>query len=352
MGKAEERAVLRVVRQGFLSEGRDVAALTREICQFIGVPSGTATSSGTAALHLALLVLGLQPGDEVIIPSYVCSALACAVGSVAARPVLADIGEDSYNLTAETVHKALSRKTKAIIVPHMFGLAADLDTFSRFGIPIIEDCAHALGSHYKAKPVGANGTLSICSFYATKIIGAAGGGFLSSREPDLIRKAEDLSYYGKKTGFQQRFNYRISNLQAAIVRCQLRRLASFIRRRKFIARQYSSAFRDLPLQLPAASSETTEHIYYRYMVRVKGCADEFRRRMRALGVHCGYGVLEPLHRAFNLDARLFPNSERAAEHAVSIPIYPALKDPEIEHVIASVRGASFEEGSEFVQGRK
>jgi dTDP-4-amino-4,6-dideoxygalactose transaminase len=336
-GKAEERAVLRVVRQGFLSEGPDIAALTREVCQFIGVPSGTATSSGTAALHLALLVLGLQPGDEVIIPSYVCSALACAIGCIAARPVLADIGEDTYNMTAETVRKVLSPKTKAIIVPHMFGEAADLDALSRLGIPMIEDCAHALGSHYKGEPVGASGTLSICSFYATKIVGAGGGGFLSSREPDLIRKAEDLSYYGKKTGFQQRFNYRISNLQAAIVRCQLRRLAWFIRRRKLIARQYSSAFRDLPLRLPPASSETTEHIYYRYIVQVKRSADDFRRRMAQKGVHCGYGVLEPLHRAFALDPRHFPNSERAAKHAVSIPIYPRLRAQEVNKVISTVQ---------------
>jgi perosamine synthetase len=337
LGKAEERAVLRALRIRCLSEGPDVVALTREVCQFTGVPYGIATSSGTAALHLALLVLGVQPGDEVVIPSYVCSALACAIGYVAARPVVADIGEGTYNLTAETARKVLSRKTKAIIVPHMFGEAADLDALSRLGIPMIEDCAHSLGSHHKGRPVGAFGTLSVCSFYATKIISAGGGGFLSSREPDLIHQAEDLSYYGKKTGFQQRFNYRISNLQAAIARCQLRRLTWFIRRRKSIARQYSSAFRDLPLRLPLASSETSEHIYYRYIVQVKGPADDFRRRMAGKGVRCGYGVLEPLHRAFGLDPRHFPNSERAANHAVSIPIYPGLRGQEVKKVISSVK---------------
>jgi dTDP-4-amino-4,6-dideoxygalactose transaminase len=219
----------------------------------------------------------------------------------------------------------------------MFGLPADLDGFFSFGIPIIEDCAHAVGARYKGRAVGGIGMLSICSFYATKMIGAAGGGFIAAQGAGLIDRARELSWYNGKKGAELRFNYRLSNLQAALARCQLARLDSYVHRRKAIARQYNAALRHLDLQLPGVADELMDHVFYRYMVQVKGAGDEFRRRMLKEGVRCGYGVLEPLHSSLGLPARDFPNSHQAAEHAVSLPIYPALGEDDIRHVATVVQ---------------
>lgn len=336
IGVEEEDALLKVVRSGCLSEGAEIGLLEEKICSTVSARAGIAVSSGTTSLHLALLVLGIKEGDEVVLPSYVCQSLLHAVRYVGANPVLADVG-GCYNLTPETVHRILTGRTKAIIVPHMFGLTADLDGLSALGIPIIEDCAHALGVQYKGRPVGGIGILAVSSFYATKLIGAAGGGFLCSQNQGLIDKARDISTCNGKKGADLRYNYGLSNLQAAMALCQLDRLEFLIRRRKAIADRYDTAFSGLNVRIPIISDSSMDHAYYRYMLMVEDSGSDFRRRMLDRGVKCGAGVLEPLHRSLGLSPRSFPVSEHATEHGVSIPVYPALEDEEVDHVISAVK---------------
>ena len=337
LGRQEEKAAIRALRHRWLSEGPDNATLVRRMCGLLRVPAGIGTSSGTAALHLALLALNTGAGDEVVLPSYVCPSLLYAIRYCNATPVLVDCGDINYNITADSVRPALTRKTKALMVPHMFGLTADLSSLAELGIPIIEDCAHTIGAFYKGQPVGSIGKLSIFSFYATKMIGAAGGGFLASSDPGLIEKAKDLSSINGKRGSRLRFNYQLSNMQAAIASCQLKRLGGFVRRRKRIAAYYNRALRELQLSVPEYRSEFMDHVYYRYIIEIPTDADEFRRAMFKNGVHCGYGVLEPLHRSMGLTSKQFPNSDRAADHAVSIPIYPALEDEDVKKITSAIK---------------
>jgi perosamine synthetase len=174
--EADLAVVAKVLRSGHLAQGRHVLSLEQKAASFIEVRHAVAVSSGTAALHLSLRALGVDEGSEVILPSYVCTAPLNAVKYVRATPVLVDIDPATYNITAETIIKARSNRTRAIIVPHMFGLPADIDPIISLGIPVIEDCAHSIGARYRGRLTGSIGLLSVFSFYATKMLGAGEGG--------------------------------------------------------------------------------------------------------------------------------------------------------------------------------
>jgi len=156
--------VIGVLRSGQLAQGRVVSSLEEKSASLIGVKHAAAVSSGSAALHLALLSLGVGEGSEVILPSYVCTALLNAIHYVGATPVLADIDPNTYNITSESIKKVFTHKTKAIIVPHMFGLPAHIDTILSLGIPVIEDCAHSIGATVNGRKAGSFGLVSILSF--------------------------------------------------------------------------------------------------------------------------------------------------------------------------------------------
>ncbi|MFA4932791.1 MAG: DegT/DnrJ/EryC1/StrS aminotransferase family protein, partial [Caldisericia bacterium] len=183
LDQRDYNAVLRVLQSGQISQGEYVKRFEANLSEFVGVKGGVATNSGTSALHLALLALEVGKGDEIILPSYVCTALLNAINYVGATPVLVDIEPDSFNLDAKRVKESLTEKTKAIIVPHLFGLPADMEELQSFGIPLIEDCAQALGATYKGKQAGSFGALSIFSFYATKVIASGEGGMVLSDSP-------------------------------------------------------------------------------------------------------------------------------------------------------------------------
>ena len=167
LGPAEMKAVSDVIASGYVAEGAIVQEFEQKFADYLNVKHAVATNSGTSALHLALLALEVGPGDEVIIPSYVCCALLNAVNYTGATPVLADIGPDTYNLEAADVKKRLTNKTKAIIVPHLFGKSADLDPLLKLDVPIIEDCARRWGAEYAQRPVGTFGLVSIYGLYTS-----------------------------------------------------------------------------------------------------------------------------------------------------------------------------------------
>ena len=176
LGLKEVAALMRVMQSGQIAQGTAVDVFEKELAQITGVKGAVAVSSGTAALHLGLLALGIGKGDEVLLPSYVCTALLNAIHYTHATPRLVDIHPDSFNIDASMVKKSLSKRSKAIIVPHLFGLPADLDDLLAMGVPVIEDCAHALGMSYHGKTVGGFGVFSFASFYATKLITTGEGG--------------------------------------------------------------------------------------------------------------------------------------------------------------------------------
>ncbi|MDY7030958.1 MAG: DegT/DnrJ/EryC1/StrS family aminotransferase [Thermodesulfobacteriota bacterium] len=327
-------AVSAVLRSGHLSLGEYVRMFEAELSQRIGVKGAVATNSGTSALHLALLSFDIGEGDEVIIPSYVCSALLNAIHYVRATPILADIVPDSFNLDAEHVKQSITERTKAIIVPHLFGLPADLDELLSLGVPLIEDCAQALGASYHGKHVGSFGVVSIFSFYATKVITSGEGGMILSHSEDLLEKARDLRDYDNKDDYKIRFNYKMTDLQGALGMSQIEKLPFFLNKRKSIAERYTSELGDIPALLPREYPDR-EHIFYRYVIRVLGNVEAISAEMKRRNISCERPVYNPVHSYLNISH--FPQSDRIWKSALSLPIYPSLSFDEVARVINEVK---------------
>ena len=324
--------VIGVLRSGQLAQGRVVSSLEEKSASLIGVNHAVAVSSGSAALHLSLLSLGVGEGSQVIMPSYVCTALLNAVHYVGATPVLADIDPNTYNITSENVEKVITDKTKAIIVPHMFGLPADIDAILSLGIPGIEDCAHSIGATVNGRYVGSFGLVSILSFYATKMLGAGEGGMVLSNDRGLIDGIRDLRAYDEREAYTVRYNYKLTDIQAAVVVSQLNKLSAFIEKRKEIAALYNHGLKRVGVRLPVVPEER-EHIYYRYVILLENSL-EFMKEMRKRGIECRRPVFKPLHRYLSLPG--YPITDEVWEKAVSIPIYPSLTAEEAHRIVDAI----------------
>ena len=331
LGKEEARAVAAVIESGNIAEGEVVHRFENAFAEKFGVRHAVATSSGTAALHLILLSMGIGPNDEVIIPSYVCTALLHAVRYIRARPILAEIDPVTYNIDPDDVQKRITTRTKAIIVPHMFGLAADLDKLLKLDVPIIEDCAQAVGGTYRKKPLGTFADAAIFSFYATKMMATGEGGMVTSSSIELIERIRDLKTYDEKEADKVRYNYKMTDVQAAIGEVQLGRLDDFIDRRKSIAHQYINSLKSLNIKLP---EENSEHIHYRFVVGLEADCDSFIRILSQKGIGCARPVFLPIHRHLKLDG--YPRTDHIWKTALSIPIYPSLSNNHVKRLITEI----------------
>ncbi len=317
-----------------LVQGPEVHAFEKEVGSFLGMPAGVALSSGTAALHLALLGLGVGAGDEVILPSYVCVAPLHAIEYVGATPRLADADPKTYNLDPDDVRRRMGRRTRAIIAPHLFGRPADLAPLLDLGVPVIEDCAQAVGAAYRGRPVGTFGAVAVLSFYATKLLTTGEGGMLLSRDPRLLARVRDLRDYDERRRHALRFNYKLTDFQAALGRSQLRRFPAVLRRRAAIAASYRQAWSGLPLQLPEPGPQST-HAYHRFVITSGRAATGIVRRLAALGITARLPVFQPLDRPLGLTP--LPGTSQIHRHAVSLPIYPGLTQADEAAVVAAVR---------------
>ena len=326
-------SVLDVLKSGHLAQGEQVAGFEDAFCSFVGVRNGVAVSSGTAALHLSLLALGVGNGDEVIIPSYVCCALLNAVKYVKAVPVIADIDRFTFNIDTNDIEKRITSKTKAIIVPHMFGFPADIDELLSFGIPVIEDCAQSIGAKYQGRYTGSFGVCSIFSFYATKMLATGEGGMILSNDDRLTGILRDLRDYDEKDCYSVRYNYKMTDIQAALGISQLKKLPSFIGRRKEIASLYNRALNEISFPVPSAF-EGREHIYYRYVLLLNDSSG-FIENMLKMGIECRRPVFKPLHEYFGLSG--YPVTREVMGRAVSIPVYPLLRDADTHKISAGIK---------------
>jgi perosamine synthetase len=328
--------VANVLRSGLLVQGRVVSSLEERLASFIGVRHAVAVSSGTAALHLALISLGIGHGSEVIIPSYVCTALLNAVHYVRATPVLVDIDPYTYNISAEQVEKAISKKTGAIVVPHMFGLPADMDAILTLGVPVIEDCAQSAGARFRGQYTGSLGRISIFSLYATKMLCAGEGGLILSDDPDLIARARDLRDYDEKETYTLRYNYKLTDIQAALGKSQLKKLPSFIGKRQKIAGLYNAGLEQVVSRTPSVP-EGREHTYYRYVIPVDDPTG-FMDKMREKEIVCRRPVFKPLHRYLDLSG--YEVTEEVWSKAISIPIYPSLTEIDAHRIVDAIKTIS------------
>lgn len=329
LSEADAEAVARVVLSGQIAQGREVEAFERELAAFVGQRDAVAVSSGTAALHLALLALGVGPGAEVVIPTYVCDALHHAVTHAGATPVLADADPGTLSVDPDDVKRRLTARTKAIILPHAFGLGAGVEAFLAMGVPVIEDCAQAIGAQDGGRPVGTRGALAVFSFYATKMLTTGEGGMVAGSDPALLARVRDLREYDEREDLAPRFNYKLTDLGAALGRAQLRRLGEFIQRRRQIAEAYRRGVGRAACQLPPDASGG-RHVYHRFVIGVEPPLDPLIKRLEARGVQCRRPVWRPLHRALGREG--FPHADALWESLLSIPCYPALTDADAQRV--------------------
>jgi dTDP-4-amino-4,6-dideoxygalactose transaminase len=330
LGGAEIQAVAKVIRSGHIAEGEVVARFEKTFAEKMGVRHAVAVSSGTAALHLTLLAMGIGREDEVIIPSYVCTALLHAVQYVGARPVLAEIDPKNYNIDPDDVQKRITTRTKAVVVPHMFGLAANLDKLLNLDVPLIEDCAQAVGGTYHQRPLGTFGDASIFSFYATKMMATGEGGMAASNSAEIIERIRDLKTYDEKEADKVRYNYKMTDVQAAIGDVQLGRLDEFVDQRESLANQYVKSLKSLNLKLP---EENSEHIYYRFVVGLETDCNVLIQKLSRKGIGCARPVYLPIHRHLKMDG--YPVTDKVWETACSFPIYPSLHAKEVEQIITN-----------------
>jgi dTDP-4-amino-4,6-dideoxygalactose transaminase len=338
IGELEVEAAARVLLSGHLAQGEEVAAFEAEVAAVVGKRHGIAVASGTCALQLAAHALGAGSGDEVIVPSYVCTALLHAVRAAGATPIVCDIDSRTRNIEPSRVKRCLTPNSKAIVIPHMFGLTQDVKAFAALGLPIIEDCAMALGSHCGTVPAGAVGEVAVCSFYATKVISSGGeGGMVLTDDDGMAARLRGLREYDGLPANDVRYNCKMTELAATIGRVQLRQLPDFIQRRRNLASRYSRALED-SVQIPPAGAG---HIYYRYVIDAgERTGSAVIAALEERGIQARRPVNSPLHRELGLDDAAYPETTRVHEADVSLPLYPTLDDRDANRVIEGVQQAA------------
>ncbi len=330
------RAIGACLKSGWLVQGKYVRQFEQTLSRYVSTKDAVATNSGTSALHLALLALGVKKGDEVILPSYLCTSVLNAVNYVGAKPVIVDINNDDFNISLTATRRKLTRRTKAIIIVHQFGFPTDIKPFLRLGVPVIEDCAQAIGAKYKGRRVGSLGTLAIYSFYATKMLATGYGGMVSSNNRGLINKIRDLRDFDERDDYITRYNYQMSDLVAAMGVTQLKRLNEFVRRRQHIARIYDNALKGVSCQLPKISKGTSP-AFFRYVIQISGSINTFIKSMLRKGIEVKRPIYKPLHQYLDLNKASFPVTEKAYGSAISLPIYPTLTEAKAQYVARCVR---------------
>jgi len=314
-----------VLKSGELARGSKVALLESRVSSMHSMAGGVATSSGTSALHIALLGLNVGQGDEVILPSYICASVLDAINYTGAKPVIVDIDE-TYNLSAQSAQANISKSTAAIVIAHMFGRPADISQFLDFDIPVIEDCAQAIGATYDGQAVGSFGDMSMYSFGPTKVITAGNGGMVLAKNPDYIDSMRRLIDNGNRNEYSLAYSTPFNDVDAALGLSQLDKLPEFVERRREIARFYDEALAEMGIA-PILSEGA---IAFRYVIQTNQ-AEEAVPLFKERGIDAELPIYKPLHRYFGRTAE-FPNSEFAQNTAVSLPLYPALLDSEIVHI--------------------
>lgn len=364
IGEEEIAEVIDTLRSGWITTGPKTHRFEREFAAFQGAPAVLALNSCTAGLHLALVALGIGPGDEVITTTLTFSATANVIEHVGARPVLVDVEPDTLNLSPAAVECAITSRTRAIIVVHYGGHPADLDGIRALayprGVEIIEDAAHALPASYRGVRIGAGDNPVSFSFYATKNLTTGEGGMLTGT-PGLIERARVLSLHGMDRDSWKRysraggwaydvvapgFKYNMTDIQAALGLAQLRKLSVFQRRRREIVAAYNAAFGVVPaLELPVERPEV-EHSWHLYVLRLQPAAlrisrDEFIDELKARNIGTSVHFI-PVHlhgyyrKRYGYLPGAFPVAEESYRRMFSLPLHPTLSEEDVGHVIGAV----------------
>jgi dTDP-4-amino-4,6-dideoxygalactose transaminase len=340
-------AVDRVLASQQFILGREGATLEQEIARLCSVAHAVGVASGTDALMLALRACGVQPGDEVILPTFTFVATGSAVTALGANPVFADIHPNTYNLDPAQLERRVTPRTRAILAVHLYGLPADMDSIVAFARPkklaVIEDAAQAIGATYKGRKTGSLADLACFSFYPTKNLGAYGdAGMITTNSAEMAARLRTLRNHGQATKYvsnEPGWNSRLDELQAAILRVKLRHLPEWQCARQSLAAEYTRHFQ-MPGIMPPFVPDGYEHVFHQYTIRVEE-RDTLQRLLadQKIGSAVYYPVplhLQPLYSSLGHKPGAFPHSESAAKEVLSLPMYPELRPDQLARVAQTI----------------
>ncbi len=359
---SEWKAVREVLGSGWWTQGRRVEDLEERVARYVGADAAVACTSCTTALHIAMLLKEVGPGDEVIVPSYTWITTPNVVRMAGATPVFADIGPATFNLDPADAERCITERTKGIIVVHQFGLPADIDAFQeiaeRHDLWIVEDAACALGSTYKGRRIGAHSDIVCFSLHPRKVISCGEGGIIAVNGVDFVPLIRSLISHGATVSDRKKdaaafvpdmaeeefpvlgYNYRLSDIQAAVAVEQMKKLDDIIERRRRLASRYDQRLGDVPnVVLPTISDDSVFNgqSYAVFLAEdFQGSTAGFAQHLMNAGISCRLGYMachtQPLYRALYPELVL-SNTEAALAKAVILPLYPQMTDAEQDHVV-------------------
>lgn len=343
-----EPAVLSVLESGQYVQGGEVVSFEQDFARFVEARYAVAVNSGTSALHVALLVAGVKPGDEVITVPFTFVATTAAIRYAGATPRFVDVDHGTLTMNPDQLVKAITAKTKAVIPVHLYGQPADLDPILDIAranrLTVIEDACQAHGARYKGKSVGSIGDFGCFSFYPGKNLGACGeGGLVTTRHEEAAHMLRMLRDWGAARKYHHEylgFNYRMDGIQGASLRVKLRHLESWNKRRRELAARYDAGLSNLSIG-HVERAAYGDHVYHQYVIRVRE-RDRLQSRLHDAGIQTGIHYPVPVHLqpwAASLGYRLgeFPIAEQAAATVLSLPLYPEMPDGHVDAVANTLR---------------
>lgn len=344
--------VVKVLKSGFIAQGPKVAEFEEKYAEFVGVEHAVAVSSGTTALHLALLTLGIEKGDEVITTPFSFAATGNSILYTGARPVFVDIDPKTYNLDPNKLQEAVNKKTKAIMPVHLYGQPADMDPIKKIadenGLFLVEDAAQAHGAQYHDQNVGSLGDIACFSFYPTKNMTTGEGGMITTDNDELADAARLLRAHGESERYNHTilgYNFRMTDIAAAIGRVQLERLDEFTKSRIENAEYLTTHIESIEGVTPPHVKQGVKHVFHQYTVRVEnGKRDAVKEFLTGLGI--GTGVHYPktiyqqkLYQEMGIRANCH-ESEKAAHEVLSLPVHPGLTVEDLAEIVNILEEAS------------
>ncbi len=343
LGDEEKQAVLEVLNSGQLAQAERVRAFEEAFAAFCGTKHAIATSSGTTALQTAMLAHGVGPGDEVITTPFTFIASANAILFAGARPVFVDIDERTYNINPNCVEAALTPRTKAILAVHLFGHPCDMETImdiaARHGLIVIEDACQAHGAMVRGRKVGSFGT-GCFSFYPTKKITTAEGGMITTDSDEVADRARLIRNHGQRERYYHEiigYNFRMTEIQAAIGLAQLNKLEQFVARRRANAAYLTQGLKGviIPVEAPGC-----RHVYHQYTIRVPNDRDRLVNHLRERGIATGIYYPLPVHQQPAYQRLGYtdhlPAAETVSQEVLALPVHPALTREELDQIVEGV----------------
>lgn len=345
-------AVVAVLRSGQLVQGPVTAQLETKLAALLDVEHAVAVSSGTAALHLSLLALGLGPGDEVIVPAFSFIASANSIALTGATPVFVDVTLQDLNMDPVLVEAAITKRTRAILVVHEFGRPADLEPLlalaTAHGLAVVEDAACGLGSAFKGRALGSHGTLGCFSFHPRKVATSGEGGLVVTSSSDLADSIRSMRAHGLNSRNPKRqysligFNYRMTDIHASLLASQLDRLTDNLTRRDAIAEMYFHRLKNTQIELPPrASNGTMAWQTFHILAKSKSVRDQLEQHLRRCAIETSVAAQcipdEPAYAVrYEGSQASWPNARAARARGLALPIYESLEDSDVQRIVDAI----------------